>query len=102
MTTPADSVFEATIREATFAAVQLRDDDQIVFLNRAMREKGWNDRVEFSFTELTDEDAVRAWSIGMLLRNGPRTFSGRSIFYVSAIRSTWPKGPTSTSSPPFP
>lgn len=52
-------VFEATIREATFSAVQLRDDDRIVFLNPAMREKGWNDRVEFRFTELTDEEAVR-------------------------------------------
>ncbi|MBI5090852.1 MAG: galactokinase [Candidatus Hydrogenedentes bacterium] len=52
-------VFEATIREATFAAVQLRDDDRIVFFNPAMREKGWLDRVEFDFAELTDEEAVR-------------------------------------------
>ena len=54
-------VFEATIREATFAAVQLRDDDRIVFLNPAMRERGWDERVEFAFSAMNDAETVRQW-----------------------------------------
>ena len=53
-------VFEATIREATWAAVQLRGDRRIVFLNPQMKERGWQDRTEFSLDDLTSDDAVRA------------------------------------------
>ena len=35
-------VFEATIREATWAAVQLRADDRHLFWNPQMAEYGWN------------------------------------------------------------
>ena len=53
-------VFEATIREATWAAVQLRANRRIVFLNPQMKERGWHDRVEFSLDDLTTDEAVRA------------------------------------------
>ena len=53
-------VFEATIREATWAAAQLRADESIVLLNPQMREQGWQDRVEFCLSELTDSETVRA------------------------------------------
>jgi galactokinase len=52
-------VFEATIREATWVAVQLRDDGQIVFWNPQVRERGWRERPEFEFDSLTDEATVR-------------------------------------------
>jgi galactokinase len=52
-------VFEATIREATWAAVQLRDDDSIVLVNPQMRDRGWEDSVTFPLAALTDEEAVR-------------------------------------------
>jgi len=52
-------VFETTLREATWAAVQLRDDDSIVLLNPQMRDCGWEDRVEFPIAALTGEEAVR-------------------------------------------
>ena len=52
-------VFQATIREATWAAAQLRDDDRIVFWNPQMRQEGWLDRVEFEFSTLTDEVRTR-------------------------------------------
>jgi L-arabinokinase len=52
-------VFQATIREATWAAVQRRVDGRIVFLNPQMRERGWRDCVEFELAELTDDGAVR-------------------------------------------
>ncbi|MBI4560145.1 MAG: galactokinase [Candidatus Hydrogenedentes bacterium] len=52
-------VFEATIREATFAAVQLRDDQQIIFLNPNMRERGWRDHIGFTFDDLSDESRAR-------------------------------------------
>lgn len=52
-------VFEATIREATWAAVQLRDDQRICFWNPQMAKRGWSDRVDFAFEALTDDDAVR-------------------------------------------
>jgi galactokinase len=52
-------VFESTIREATWAAVQLRDDDTILLLNPQMREHGWRDSVAFRLSDLTSETAVR-------------------------------------------
>ncbi|HXM34761.1 MAG TPA: galactokinase family protein, partial [Pyrinomonadaceae bacterium] len=52
-------VFQATIREATWAAAQRRNDGSIVFWNPQMREQGWSDRVEFELQDLSDEAAVR-------------------------------------------
>ena len=52
-------VFQATIREATWAAAQRRNDDRIVFWNPQMKEEGWLDRVEFEFSSLTDEVQTR-------------------------------------------
>jgi len=53
-------VFEATIREATCAAVQQRADRRIVFLNPQMKSRGWQDHTEFSLDDLTTAEAVRA------------------------------------------
>jgi L-arabinokinase len=53
-------VFEATIREATWAAAQPRDDRRVVFLNPQMKAQGWHDRAEFSLDDLTSDEAVRA------------------------------------------
>lgn len=53
-------VFQATIREATWAAAQLRDDSRIVLLNPEVAARGWHARVEFNFAEMTTEKAVRA------------------------------------------
>jgi len=52
-------VFEATIREATWSAVQLRDDRLVVFWNPQMAECGWQERVEFQMDCMTDEVTVR-------------------------------------------
>ena len=52
-------VFEATIREATWAAVQARADRRIVFWNPQMAARGWRDRIEFDFDAMTDEETVR-------------------------------------------
>ena len=53
-------VFESTIREATWAAVQPRADDLFLFLNPQMRERNWSDHIEFQLDDLRSEDAVRA------------------------------------------
>jgi galactokinase len=53
-------VFQATIREATWVAAQLRGDSHIVFWNPQLRDEAWQDRVEFCFDRLTSEAAVRA------------------------------------------
>ncbi len=53
-------VFEATIREATWAAVQVRHDERIVLVNPQMAALGWQARAEFSFADLTDEGRARA------------------------------------------
>jgi galactokinase len=53
-------VFEMTIREATWAAAQLRNDSRIVLLNPQMREHGWKAQVEFDFDDMGDEAAVRS------------------------------------------
>jgi L-arabinokinase len=52
-------VFEATIREATWAAAQTRDDQSIVLVNPQMSEQGWQPRVEFPWSELSDAEHVR-------------------------------------------
>jgi galactokinase len=53
-------VFEATIREGTWAAVQARRDGSILLVNPQMGENGWQDRVEFQLAELTTAEDVRA------------------------------------------
>jgi galactokinase len=52
-------VFQATIREATWAAAQRREDGRIVFWNPQMEREGWLDLVEFELDSLVDEAAVR-------------------------------------------
>jgi galactokinase len=52
-------VFQATIREATWAAAQLRDDGRIIFRNPQMASEGWHDHVEFEVASLTSEAVVR-------------------------------------------
>lgn len=52
-------VFQATIREATWAAVQTRDDGKIVFWNPQMLRENWLERAEFELASLTDEVTVR-------------------------------------------
>ncbi len=53
-------VFEATIREATLAAVQLRPDRRLVFWNPQVKSRGWQDRVQFSIDDLMGDAEVRA------------------------------------------
>lgn len=52
-------VFQSTIREATWAAVQRREDQRLVFWNPQMKHEGWLDRVEFELPSLKDERSVR-------------------------------------------
>jgi L-arabinokinase len=61
-------VFQATIREATWAAAQARDDGRIVFWNPQMQREGWRDQIEFDLAALTDEDTVRK-----LVNSSPQT-----------------------------
>jgi L-arabinokinase len=53
-------VFQSTIREATWAAAQQRNDRRIVFWNPQMKQEGWLDRVEFHFDQLSSIEAVKA------------------------------------------
>lgn len=53
-------VFEATIREATWAAAQLRSDQSVVLVNPQMASSNWCDRVEVSLDLLRYEAAVRS------------------------------------------
>ncbi|HLV87643.1 MAG TPA: galactokinase family protein [Candidatus Sulfotelmatobacter sp.] len=52
-------VFQATIREATWAAAQGREDGRIAFWNPQMQQEGWEDKVNFELAGLTDEETVR-------------------------------------------
>ena len=49
-------VFQATIREGTRAAVQVRADDAIVLINPQLSDH----RIEFHLADMTSDDAVRA------------------------------------------
>lgn len=53
-------VLQATVREATEAAVQPREDGRFVFSNPQLRECGWRDRAEFTLEDLASEERVRA------------------------------------------
>ncbi len=53
-------VFQSTIKEATWAAAQQRNDSMIVFWNPQMAKEKWQERVEFQLAELSREDAVKA------------------------------------------
>src|ERR1700682_6050804 len=57
-------VFEATIREATWAAAQVRKDRQIVLVNPQMTDSRWRPRAEFSLDALIDAATVRAMVSG--------------------------------------
>ena len=94
-------VFETTIREATWAAVQLRNDDSILLVNPQMGEYGWRDSAEFRMAELTSELAVRqlvssdpairwtAYVLGVfyLLRTryGNRATCGATVYIASDV-----------------
>jgi galactokinase len=52
-------VFEATIREATWAAAQPRADRTIELVNPQMRQHGWLDRAVFQLDQLVDVEHVR-------------------------------------------
>jgi len=52
-------VFQATIREATWAAVQKRNDGHIIFWNPQLAREGWQERVEFELEALISETEVR-------------------------------------------
>jgi galactokinase len=52
-------VVEATIAEATWATIELRDDSRILFHNPQMRDAGWEALAEFSLADLTGDESVR-------------------------------------------
>jgi len=80
-------VFQATIREATWAAAQRRDDGRIVFWNPQMQHEGWLDRVEFELASLSSEESVRK-----LVNRDPRlrwTAYILGVFYL--LRCKYPQ-----------
>jgi L-arabinokinase len=84
-------VFQSTIREATWAAAQLRSDETIVFWNPQMEEERWSERVEFQLSALTGEEAVR-----QLVSGDPRVIWTSYVlgaFYL--LRSRYPQKITS-------
>ncbi len=94
-------VFQSTIREATWAAAQRRNDQRIIFLNPQMKEEGWQERVEFALNGLCSEEEVKrlvratpqigwtAYVLGafFLLRNRfpEQVVSGASVYIESEV-----------------
>src|SRR5260221_168908 len=52
-------VFESTIREATHAAAQLRDDPLILLKNKTATDAGWQGDIRIDMNELSDENHTR-------------------------------------------
>ncbi|MDE1162264.1 MAG: galactokinase family protein [Acidobacteriaceae bacterium] len=52
-------VFQSTIREATWAAAQKRDDRRIVLWNPQVKAEGWIDQVAFEVDEIANAEAVK-------------------------------------------
>ena len=80
-------VFEATIREATWAAAQIRTDRKIVLANPQMSDSGWMPRVEYLLDELTDEAAVRSLVNGSAEVRWTAYVLG--VFYL--LKTKWPE-----------
>ncbi len=55
-------VFESTIREATYAAAQIREDSLIVLKNQTASEAGWQGDVTIQYSDLTDDPTLRDFS----------------------------------------
>ncbi len=53
-------VLEATIREATWAAAQLRTDDRILLVNPQMETSGWQSRVEVSLDQVATVQGTKS------------------------------------------
>jgi galactokinase len=80
-------VFEATIREATWAAAQLRSDAVLVLVNPQMTEAGWQARVEAPLAALTSDAVVRE-----MVNRGPEvrwTAYVLGVFHLLQLR--WPE-----------
>jgi len=52
-------VFESTIREATYAAAQLRNDNVVELKNKSASDAGWQGDILINLDELSDEATVR-------------------------------------------
>jgi len=52
-------VFESTIREATYAAAQLRNDHVVELKNKSASDAGWQGDIVINLDGLSDEEAVR-------------------------------------------
>ena len=52
-------VFESTIREATWAAAQLRSDELILLKNQTATDAGWQGDITIKYSDLQDDAAVR-------------------------------------------
>ncbi|MDR3715709.1 MAG: galactokinase family protein [Puia sp.] len=52
-------VFESTIREATWAAAQLRRDRKVVLKNKTVSDAGWLGDIDIDLDKLADEEMVR-------------------------------------------
>ena len=52
-------VFESTIREATYAAAQLRNDNVVELKNKSASDAGWQGNIFISLDELSDEEILR-------------------------------------------
>lgn len=84
-------VFEALIREATWAAAQLRQDRQIILVNPQMADSGWKSQVEFPLDSLTDVAKVRA-----LANSAPSVHWAAYVLGVFVhLRQCWPERLTS-------
>lgn len=79
-------VFEATIREATWAAAQLRRDRQIVLSNPQMADAGWQRLVEFSLDSLTDEVTAR----GLVNASPEIRWTAYVLGVFHLLRQRWP------------
>jgi galactokinase len=99
-------VFESTIREAAWGAVQLRGDRRVVFWNPQMAERGWQEQVEFELDALTDDTTVRrmvnadprvrwtAYTIGnffLLAQRYPHAVRSGANIYLQSEVDTGPR-----------
>lgn len=66
-------VFETTIQEATFVAIQPRPDSKVILFNPAVKALGWNERIEFDLSDLRDRSGAKSLvSVRDWIQSDPR------------------------------
>jgi L-arabinokinase len=81
------AVFESTIAEATWAAAQRCENQEVAFWNPQMKDEGWAERVTLNLGDFSDEDTVRR----MATRDTRTVWTAYVLGAIYLLRTRYPE-----------